>query len=37
MNYQLSKNFYDVSKIPNEWNKTKLKYILSFSENNSLN
>jgi len=37
MNYGLSKNFYDTSKIPKDWKETKLKYILSISDHKSLN
>ena len=37
MNLVISKNFYDISKIPKDWNETRLKYILSISENKSSN
>ena len=37
MNLLISKNFYDISKIPKDWNETRLKYILSISENKSSN
>jgi type I restriction enzyme, S subunit len=37
MNTTISKNFYDISKIPKDWSETKLKYILSISENKSSN
>ena len=37
MNITISENFYDVSKIPKNWTKTRLKYALSFSENKSSN
>ena len=37
MNLEISKNFYNILKIPNDWNKTRLKYVLSISENKSFN
>ena len=37
MNYQISKNFYDISKIPTDWKNIRLKYILSVSDSKSLN
>lgn len=37
MNLEISKNFYNILKIPKDWNKTRLKYILSISENKSSN
>ncbi len=37
MNYQISKNFYDISKIPRDWKNIRLKYILSISDSKSLN
>ena len=37
MNYQISKNFYDISKIHSDWKSIKLKYILSISDHKSPN
>jgi type I restriction enzyme, S subunit len=37
VNLEISKNFYNILKIPNDWNKTRLKYVLSISENKSFN
>jgi len=37
MSTSISKCFYDISKIPKDWTKKKIKNILSISENKSLN
>ena len=37
MTHNRSRNFYDISKIPTDWKESRLKYVLSISDEKSLN